>query len=74
MKQINLRLPDDIMEKFKAVIPSGKRNDFVVGLISREIDRVDSHLHRLAVEVENDKSLQKEMDEWGSTVSDGFEE
>lgn len=74
MKQINLRLPDNIMEKFKAVIPSGKRNDFVVGLIAREIEKVDSHLHRLALDVENDKALQKEMDDWGSTVSDGFEE
>lgn len=62
------------MDKFKAVIPAGQRNDFVVDLISREIEKYEDHLGNIAALVEKDEKLNREMADWDRLSLDGWDE
>lgn len=42
IQQITLRLPEDLAKRLAACTPSRKRNQFVVDLVRRELDR-ESH-------------------------------
>ena len=48
IRQLSLRLPEDLAERLAASTPSRKRNQFVVELIRRELDRESRTLEEAA--------------------------
>ena len=46
--QISLRLPEDLAQRLAACTPSRKRNQFLVDLIRRELDRESRELEEAA--------------------------
>jgi hypothetical protein len=47
-QQITLRLPEDLARRLAASTPSRKRNQFVVDLVRRELDRESRELEEAA--------------------------
>lgn len=48
-QQMTLRLPQDLAERLAACTPSRKRNQFVVDLVRRELDRESRELEEAAM-------------------------
>lgn len=48
IQQITLRLPEDLARRLAACTPSRKRNQFVVELVRRELDRESRELEEAA--------------------------
>ena len=49
IQQITLRLPEDLARRLAACTPSRKRNQFVVDLVRRELDRESRELEEAAL-------------------------
>lgn len=49
IQQITLRLPEDLALRLAACTPSRKRNQFVVDLVRRELDRESRELEEAAL-------------------------
>ncbi len=49
IQQITLRLPEDLAIRLAACTPSRKRNQFVVDLVRRELDRESRELEEAAL-------------------------
>lgn|SRR5665647_150215 len=43
-RQVLLRLPDDVASKLARAVPSRRRNQFLVDLVRRELDKEDQEL------------------------------
>ena len=75
-EQLLLRLPDDLVRRFKRSVPSRRRSAFVQQLLEQALPPVqgdDDPLYRAALAVEQDARLAAEMAEWeAATVADGL--
>ena len=75
-EQLLLRLPDDLVRRFKRSVPSRRRSAFVQQLLEQALPAVqgdDDPLYRAALAVEQDARLASEMAEWeAATVADGL--
>jgi hypothetical protein len=75
-EQLLLRLPDDLVRRFKRSVPSRRRSAFVQQLIEQALPPVqgdDDPLYQAALAVERDERLAGEMAEWeAATVGDGL--
>jgi hypothetical protein len=72
MSKVLISIPDDIASRMKAAIPQRQRSKVIVSLIEAEIIRREKALHDCAVAVENDASLNHEMEDWDITLQDGI--
>src|SRR5208283_2009419 len=78
-EQLLLRLPRDLVRRFRQVVPERKRSEFVRTLLERALgedagDDTDP-LYLVALAVEQDKRLTAEMTDWeDATVGDGLDE
>lgn len=73
-EQLLLRLPDDLVRRFKQTVPSRQRSAFVQHLLEQALPRTDGEddpLYQAALAVERDARLATEMAEWEATVGDG---
>lgn len=66
-KQVLLRLPDDVASRLARAVPSRQRNQFLVDLVRRELDKEDQALMAAceamnALEAENPALLQETKD------------
>lgn len=75
-EQLLLRLPDDLVRRFKRSVPSRKRSAFMRELLEQALPPThgdDDPLYRAALAVEQDTRLGAEMAEWeASTAADGL--
>jgi hypothetical protein len=75
-EQLLLRLPDDLVRRFKRNVPSRRRSAFVQQLLEQALPSEqgdDDPLYRVALAVEQDVRLTAEMAEWETaTVADGM--
>jgi hypothetical protein len=73
-EQLLLRLPDDLLRRFKRSVPSRKRSAFVQQLLEQALPATDEDpLYQAARAVEQDDRLASEMAEWeAATVADGL--
>jgi hypothetical protein len=75
-EQLLLRLPDDLVRRFKRSVPSRRRSAFVQQLLEQALPPVqgdDDPLYQAALAVEADARLAGEMAEWeAATVGDGL--
>jgi metal-responsive CopG/Arc/MetJ family transcriptional regulator len=75
-EQLLLRLPEDLVSRFKRAVPARERSAFVRQLLEQALpaDRDDTDpLYLAAVAVERDEALAAEMAEWqAATIGDGL--
>jgi thioredoxin-like negative regulator of GroEL len=76
-QQILLRLPEDLVRRFKRAVAPRERSNFVQRLLEQALpsDEVSDSdpLYRAALAVEQDEALAAEMAEWETaTIDDGF--
>jgi metal-responsive CopG/Arc/MetJ family transcriptional regulator len=75
-EQLLLRLPEDLVSRFKRAVPARERSAFVRQLLEQALpaDRDDMDpLYLAAVAVERDEALAAEMAEWqAATIGDGL--
>ena len=72
MDKVLISIPDDIASRMRAAIPQRQRSKVIVRLIEAEIDRREKALYECAVAVENDASLNNEIQDWDITLQDGM--
>ena len=72
MNKVLISIPDDIASRMRAAIPQRQRSKVIVRLIEAELDKLEKSLYECAVAVENDASLNKEMEDWDITLQDGM--
>jgi hypothetical protein len=72
MVKVLVSLPDDLVHRMRALIPTRQRSGVIVHLIEGEVERREKKLYQSALAVEKDAALQKEMADWDATVSDGL--
>ena len=73
MQKVLVSVPDDLIGRMKVVIPSGQRSKILTRLLEDEVTLRETKLYQLAREVENDKSLNAEMEDWNTTAGDGID-
>ncbi len=77
-EQLLLRLPDDLVRRFKRNVPARERSAFVKQLLEQALpsaDGDDDPLYLAALAVEQDAALGAEMAEWEAATSvDGLTE
>jgi hypothetical protein len=73
-EQLLLRLPDDLVRRFKQSVPARERSAFVRQLLEHALPPADGDndpLYLAALAVEQDAALNEEMAEWGAaTIGD----
>lgn len=80
IQQITLRLPEDLAIRLAACTPSRKRNQFVVDLVRRELDRESRELEEAALRLSSLEATHASEDtDWlafedDTTSGDEFDE
>jgi hypothetical protein len=75
-EQLLLRLPEELVRRFRRAVPSRERSQFVQHLLEQALPAADDDdpLYRAALAVEQDAKLKAEMAEWeAATLEDGFD-
>lgn len=72
MNKVLISIPDEIAQRMRAAIPQRQRSKVIVKLIEKEIERREKALYECALAVENDASLNEEMQAWEVTIQDGL--
>ncbi|MEY2802901.1 MAG: hypothetical protein RL657_237 [Pseudomonadota bacterium] len=70
-QQITLRLPEDLAQRLAACTPSRKRNQFVVDLVRRELDRESRELEEAALRLSSFEAAHASEDTDWLTFEDG---
>lgn len=77
-EQLLLRLPEELVRRFRRAVPSRKRSQFVQQLLEQALPRGDSDddpLYLAALDVEGQGRLNTEMAEWeAAALKDGLDE
>jgi hypothetical protein len=77
-EQLLLRLPEELVRRFRRTVPSRERSLFVQQLLEHALphgDSDDDPLYQAALDVERDTKFNAEMDEWeAATIEDGLDE
>jgi len=73
MERVLISLPDELAYRMKTIIPSRQRSQVIAKLLEGEVKKREKKLYQCALEVEADKGLNKEMDDWKVTSTDGIE-
>ena len=80
IQQITLRLPQDLAIRLAACTPSRKRNQFVVDLVRRELDRESRELEEAALRLSSLEATHGSEDtDWlafedDAAIADEFDE
>lgn len=74
MAKVMISLPDSLIERMKASIPTGERSHVLAELLEKEIEARESQLYARALELESNKELRTEMQAWDQTFgNDGLD-
>lgn len=68
--KVMFSLPDQLVNRMKAAIPSKERSRVAAALFEREINIREEALYHCAKELEENKSLRDEMISWDSAFSE----
>ena len=74
MHKVLVSIPDSLIDRMKAVIPSRQRGKILSKLLEDEVKRREADLYRCARDGENDKAFVAEMKGWDATVEDGIDD
>lgn len=73
MQKVLVSIPDNLVGRMKTVIPSGQRSKILTKLLEDEVKLRETRLYQCALKVEGDQALNKEMEDWDTTVGDGID-
>lgn len=68
--KVMFSLPDQLVCRMKAAIPSRERSKIAAKLLEKEIKEREQHLYLCAKELEDNKALKDEMTCWESEFSE----
>ena len=75
---ILIRLPDDVVSRFRSLVPARQRNKFLADLVAKAVADQESDLEKIAaavtLEESNDRELQQELADWRQTNADGLDD
>lgn len=74
MTKVLISMPNQLVMRMRAAIPPRQRSKTIAHLIEKEIVKREQSLYKCAVAVENDAALNKEMQEWDITMTDGLDD
>jgi hypothetical protein len=74
MSKILVSIPDTLTNRMKAVIPPRQRSKILSKLLEEEVRRREAELFKCASEVEKDRALSSEMQDWDITIGDGIDD
>ncbi len=73
-----IRLPDDVVSRFRSLVPARQRNKFLADLVAKAVSDQESDLEKIAaavtLEESNDRELQQELADWQQTNADGLDD
>lgn len=72
MNKILISIPNQLASRMRAIIPQRQRSKIIGALIELEVKKRERALYKCAAEVENDLSLNKEMEDWDVALKDGL--
>ncbi len=72
MEKILVSLPDDLATRLRTSIPSRQRSKLISELLEKELARRERALYECALALEQDETLNQEMEEWETTSGDGI--
>lgn len=72
MQKVLFSLPDRLVARMRASIPSKQRSKVIARLLEQELEKREQALYQCALEVEADDALREEMKDWDITVDDGL--
>ena len=70
--KILLSLPPDLSGRFKALVPTRQRSDFIRHLLEDELKKREQQLYECALAVEQDEQLNNDLKNWDVTLNDGL--
>ena len=72
-----IRLPDDVVSRFRSLVPARQRNKFLADLVSKAVADQESDLEKIAaavtLEESSDREFQQELADWQQTNADGLD-
>ena len=73
-----IRLPDDVVSRFRSLVPARQRNKFLADLVAKAVADQESDLEKIAaavtLEESSDRELQQELADWQQTNADGLDD
>ena len=75
---ILIRLPDDVVSRFRSLVPARQRNKFLADLVAKAVSDQESDLEQIAAAVTReeraDPELQQALADWQQTNADGLDD
>lgn len=71
MHKVLISIPEQLAIRMKITMPARQRSKTITTLIEKEVSKREQQLYNIALQVENDAALTKEMDDWNITLNDG---
>ena len=73
-----IRLPDDVVSRFRSLVPARQRNKFLADLVAKAVSVQESDLEQIAAAVTReeraDPELQQALADWQQTNADGLDD
>ena len=73
-----IRLPDDVVSRFRSLVPARQRNKFLADLVAKAVSDQESDLEKIAaavtLEERADPELQQALADWQQTNADGLDD
>ena len=73
-----IRLPDDVVSRFRSLVPARQRNKFLADLVAKAVSDQESDLEQIAAAVTReeraDPELQQELADWQQINADGLDD
>ena len=73
-----IRLPDDVVSRFRSLVPARQRNKFLADLVAKAVADQESDLEQIAAAVTReeraDPELQQELADWQQINADGLDD
>lgn len=71
MHKVLISIPEQLAIRMRITMPARQRSKTITTLIEKEVTKRERQLYNIALQVENDDALTKEMDDWNITLDDG---
>ncbi len=72
-QKILISIPAQLAIRMRITMPARQRSKAIATLIEHEVAKRERHLYNIAMAVEEDDALKKEMADWDVTLMDGLE-
>jgi metal-responsive CopG/Arc/MetJ family transcriptional regulator len=75
MEKVLISLPEQLVARMRATIPTRQRSKVITRLLESEVEKREQALYECAVTVEKDTAIKNDVaDEWDNTLKDGLQD